>query len=153
MTVSLEKATAQDVMSKDVVSIHPQEHVHEALQLMAENGLSMLPVANGLGECVGVLSQVDLVRLTSSLDDDDHDPIREPQSMVNGPAKLSEITNERIDDVMSTAVVSVTPDASVTEVTDVMLDHAIHHLPVLSEENRLLGIISTLDVLAAVRQV
>ena len=36
MTVSLEKTTAQDVMSKDVVSIHPQEHVHEALQLMAE---------------------------------------------------------------------------------------------------------------------
>ena len=152
MTVSLERKTASEVMSKDVVSIHPQEHVHEALQLMAENGLSMLPVVNGMGVCVGVLSQVDLVRLTSSLDDDDHDPIREPQSVVNGPARLSEITNERIDDVMSEAVISVAPDAPVAHVADVMLEHSIHHLPVLSSDKQLLGIISTIDILAALRQ-
>ena len=66
MSIGIYKQTAQDIMSSHVVAIHVQERVHDALKLMTENHLSMLPVVTGDSRCVGVVSQADLMQTTNS---------------------------------------------------------------------------------------
>jgi CBS domain-containing protein len=52
---------------------------------------------------------------------------------------------------MSDRVVMAAPDERVTDVADKMLDGQIHHIPVVDADDNLLGIISTMDILAALR--
>ncbi len=42
-------------------------------------------------------------------------------------------------------------DDSVTDIADKMLEQNIHHLPVVGEDDRLLGIVSTMDILGGLR--
>ncbi|MEK6233204.1 MAG: CBS domain-containing protein, partial [Planctomycetales bacterium] len=60
----------KDVMSREVVTLHSQDTVHEALELMVENRVSALPVVNARKQIAGILSTSDLIDLTSEVDED-----------------------------------------------------------------------------------
>ena len=63
---------------------------------------------------------------------------------------LSQHVGQRsVMDLMSEAVVSVPPDAFLAQAAAAMLRERVHRLPVLDHEGRLLGIVSTTDVLRA----
>jgi CBS domain-containing protein len=47
---------------------------------------------------------------------------------------------------MATDVVSVRPETPLEEATELMKDNAIHHLPVVEESNRVVGIVTTSDL-------
>ena len=51
----------KDAMSRDVVTINAAELAHEALQLMAENKVSALPVVDRQGRCIGIISTSDFI--------------------------------------------------------------------------------------------
>jgi len=52
---------AVDVMVRDVVTVHPDSDVAEAIKLLAEHDVSALPVVDPAGNLVGVLSEADLI--------------------------------------------------------------------------------------------
>jgi CBS domain-containing protein len=52
---------AVDVMVRDVVTVHPDSDVAEAIRLLAEHHVSALPVVDPAGNLVGVLSEADLI--------------------------------------------------------------------------------------------
>jgi CBS domain-containing protein len=52
---------------------------------------------------------------------------------------------------MSTEVVAASPDELLTTVTDKLLKYEVHHIPVCNDEKLLIGIVSTLDILRALR--
>ena len=52
---------AIDVMVRDVVTVHPDTDVAEAIKLLAEHDVSALPVLDQAGNLVGVLSEADLI--------------------------------------------------------------------------------------------
>ncbi len=52
---------ALDVMVHDVVTVHPDTDVADAIRLRAEHDLSALPVVDKAGNLVGVLSEADLI--------------------------------------------------------------------------------------------
>lgn len=153
MTVGIYKQTAQDIMTKHVATIWLKETVHDALLLMAENRISALPVVDHDGRCVGMISQTDVIGITREADADDEELATAGSivSLMAGGVQLEEITRERVEDVMSDSVVRATPDELVTSIADKMLTHQIHHVPVLAEDDILLGIISTMDILDGLR--
>ena len=53
---------AKDVMTRDVVSIDPDSTVLQAARLMLQHHISGLPVIDGAGKLVGVLSEGDFLR-------------------------------------------------------------------------------------------
>ena len=52
---------AIDVMVRDVVTVHPETDVAEAVKLLSEHDVSALPVVDAAGNLVGVLSEADLI--------------------------------------------------------------------------------------------
>lgn len=141
----------KDIMTRDIVSIHSDEDVHEALEMMAENGVTALPVVNRRNQCVGMLSTTDLIELTRDFDDDLYHWGKADESL-HGDfiAKLSQsVGHERIDSLMTEQVANVSLETSIVAAAREMLRNRVHHLPVLDGQERLVGIISTMDILGA----
>ena len=147
MTVGIYKQAARDIMTKHVDTIRSNETVHDALLLMAENRVSSLPVVNSAGHCVGVVSQSDLIDLAREADSENDEGRNEYSYFLFKDVALDEVTTERIDEVMSDDVISARPDEPVVAVAEKIVTSGVHHLPVCDEDNRLLGIISTVDIL------
>jgi CBS domain-containing protein len=139
-----------DIMTRDVVTIQAGGSVHEALTLMGENRVSAIPVVDQAGHCVGILSATDLVDMTRDVDDDLYH-----LNMVDSTTRrflidrLSEtLGGEKIDTYMSEMLTTVCPRTTIGNATKKILKAGIHHLPVVDDSDRLVGIISSIDILA-----
>lgn len=152
MVAELSKLRVKDVMSKHVVAVNPDDTLHEALDLIVENRVSALPVVNGHDQCVGMLSTSDLIDLTHDLDDDIQnlgraDPSQRPRLV----QQLSEaLGTERVSEQMTADVETIDPEVSVPAAAAAILRNRVHRLPVTNSHGKLLGIISTMDIMRVV---
>ncbi len=118
--------TAKDVMRQDIISIHPDATLSEAVQILLEHKISGLPVTDSNGFLLGVISEFALLAIT-------YDPLSRKQ-----PVK----------DHMTKHVISVSPEATLTELADTFILHRIRRLPVTSR-GKLVGLVSRRELLRA----
>jgi CBS-domain-containing membrane protein len=118
--------TIQDVMTRDVQSISPQETIQRAAQMMDELNVGAIPVLDGQ-KLVGMITDRDItVRATAA-----------------GPAPGS----TRVGDVMSTDVRTCSPNQTLDEVLGPMGDVQIRRVPVIDENSQeVVGIVSMGDM-------
>lgn len=141
----------QDVLTKEVVAVNADDSVQEALRLMVENRVSALPVVNSKDTCVGILSATDLMGLTRDLNEELSEAQGKeftPQSLIDRLAE-QDFGRRRVHELMSEVVETVGPQATLADAARAMLHHRVHRLPVVNERQRLIGIVSTTDILAA----
>ena len=141
----------KDVMSRDVVSVHADENLHTALELMAENRIAALPVVDRRDHCVGILSTSDLVDVARGVDDN-----LEQLNQTDGIARgwmvdelVDSLGHEKIVSLMSERVATVGQETLLANAAREMLRNRVHRLPVLDQSERLVGIVSTRDLLEA----
>ena len=151
MPLRLFQRRVKDSMQTHVVTVNAQDTVHDALERMLENKVSALPVVDHRGHCVGILSSRDFVDMTHELDEDFHDASHESEIWWSGFIRnLSEnIGDQSVMDLMTEEVISVAADDLLVHAARTMLAQHVHRLPVIDDQQRLLGIISTTDVLRA----
>jgi CBS-domain-containing membrane protein len=120
--------TIQDVMTRDVQSISPQETIQRAAQMMDQLNVGAIPVLDGR-KLVGMITDRDItVRATAA-----------------GQAPGS----TRVGDVMSTDVRTCTPDQTVDEVLGQMGNVQIRRVPVVDQNShQVVGIVSLGDMAA-----
>lgn len=147
---SIYSRQVKDFMSSDVVTINAGDTIHEALTLMGENRVSALPVVDSEDHCVGILSTSDLVDMTRDVDDDIYNlDILDSSSQRFILDKLSHsMGTEAVQSFMSEVLTTVSTDTMIGKAAKEMLRNQVHHLPVVDTDNRLLGIVSTMDILA-----
>jgi acetoin utilization protein AcuB len=132
--------TADEIMTEEVVAIAPTVTLAQALEIMEERGVRHLPVVNGR-EIVGMLSDRDLRGFGVSLVSD-METLDKLKARLAQPASVA----------MSSDVVSVGPSSDVQEIIDLLLEEKISAVPVVDEvSNELVGIVSYIDVLRAMR--
>lgn len=142
----------KDVLSSDVVYINPQHTLREALSMMVENSVSALPVVDSRQRCVGVISVTDLLGMTKDLSDElnalsesgglDHAALVEK-------LEHADVLTEQVQGWMSPDVVAVNIDSSIEHAAQEMLRNRVHRLVVLDDDRRMVGVVSTMDLLAA----
>lgn len=153
MGIGIYKQTARDIMTTHLVTIRPMDTVHDALLLMAENRLAALPVIDQAGKCLGMVSQSDIISIAREKDVEHAESgAKEVVSLLCRGVALDELTDERVEDLMSDRPVVACTDDSVTDLADKMLAAEIHHIPVVDDGGKLLGMVSTMDILAGLRQ-
>src|SRR4051812_30319596 len=113
---------------QDVWSIDAEEPVLAAIQIMAEKRIGALPVTRN-GELAGVISERDYARKVILLN----------RSSAETP----------VWQIMSSPVVTVTPEEDVRQCMQLMTDQRIRHLPVV-DAGRMVGMISIGDLVRAV---
>jgi acetoin utilization protein AcuB len=124
--------TARDFMTPGPVHLIRSATVGEALGLLRELDVRHLPIVDEDGEVVGMLSDRDLRGLGLPW---------EPTERTDGRFGIL------VSEVMSTDVLSVDADAAAHEIVDLMLEFKVGAVPVVDAENRLVGIVSYIDML------
>lgn len=124
-----------ELMQKAVKTVNLDAAVNDAVVTLADSHISALPVVDGLGRMVGVISSTDI--LTSEAEAEDA-TVRQ--------ALLKEST---VRDLMTPHPLTVPPDADVREAAQQMLYADVHRLFVVHGE-RVVGVISTTDIMRAV---
>lgn len=140
----------KEVMVTDVVSVNPTDTLNEALAMMVENRVSAVPVTDSHDRCLGVISATDLLGLTKDLGDE-----LNTLSHIGGLArnllveKLSEsdLLTQPVQDLMTEQVVNVGPEDTLAHAASLMVRNHIHRLAVVDKSNRVLGVLSTMDLL------
>lgn len=121
----LRSLTVSDVMTAQVVPVTPEFALEKIGELFAAKGISSAPVVDERGECVGIISAVDCVC---------------------GPKTIA---GRLVQDVMSRAVKLVNAREPLLKAAQIMCANHIHRLPVTDESHHLVGVISTMDIVAA----
>lgn len=125
-------------MTKDVVSISPNTAVADALDLVDEQSIRHLPVLEGT-TLVGLVSERDLAAHILPL-----------RAAIAHPEEAKSRLQTPISELLRSEVVTVAPCDGVGQAIDAMLRFGVGAVPV-ADEGRLLGIVTTIDVLQAAR--
>jgi CBS domain-containing protein len=134
----------KDLMTTQVVTVEPETPFKEIVARLAEHRVSALPVVDDHGLVLGVVSEADLL-LKEEFPEPDHDiPLFWTKRRRLERDKAAATTAR---DLMSVAVVSVSPDATVAEAARSMHRAGVKRLPVVAEGGRLVGIVSRGDLL------
>ena len=133
------------------MTINAADTIHEALTLMTENRVSALPVVDKRDSCVGIISTSDLVDVTRDLDDDLYqlDMVDPAQRRFVLDRIGHNVGGESVQSFMSETVMTVDVETSIGTAAREMLRNRVHRLPVVDQKGRLVGIVSTMDVLSA----
>ncbi len=150
MSEGVYKRRVKEFLSRETVTLNAGDTIHEALELMGENRVSALPVVDRNNRCVGILSAADLVDLTRDTEEDlrelDLVDLSSKRFLIDKLAHS--LGNEKVQTFMSESVVTVSLETLIGKAAQEMLRNQVHHLPVVDHNDRLIGIISSMDILS-----
>lgn len=134
--------TVSDVMTQTVVAVSRTAPYKEIVKTLADWNVSAMPVLEGEGRVIGVVSEADLLPKEEFKD---HDPTRfEQLRRIDDLVKAGAAT---AGDLMSTPAITIHANATVAEAARVMVHKGVKRLPVVDAEGMLTGIVSRSDLL------
>jgi len=134
----------KDLMTPQVVTIGPATPFKEIVARLANHRVSAVLVVDDDGLVLGVVSEADLLLKEEFPDPDADIPLFWTKRRRLERDRAAATTAR---DLMSVAVVSIAPDATVAEAARRMHSAGVKRLPVLDEGGRLVGIVSRADLL------
>lgn len=140
---------AADVMTDCVISISSDSSVFDAAEVLVGMHFSALPVVDLRGKIVGIVSEADLMR-RPEIGTVPHQSWLSRMLGDGGKAAAEYIAfhSRRVSDVMTKQVVSVSPEATLAEVSDLMTKHKVKRVPVV-RDGIAVGILSRANLLQA----
>lgn len=140
---------ARDLMTPDVVTVPPETPVMAMARLLADRGISAVPVVDAEGKVLGIVTEADLIRRLAGEEDKPSSwfgsLFSDPASQAERYARTHGVTAK---DLMTEKVVSVAPDTTAAHVAQMMEKQNIRRVIVL-ENDKLKGIVSRADLLRA----
>ena len=113
------------IMTTDVVTVSPNDKLTKVKDILFTRGFHHIPVVNA-GKLCGIITSYDLMRLNEKFENYDKIVVK---------------------DVMKEKVVTLTPTELVGAAAQIFLKHLFHGIPIVNEENELVGIVTTHDIL------
>jgi len=141
---------AQDIMTREVITVSPETRITQAAKILIDNHLNGLPVVDKTGGLKGIICQNDLIfqqkkpPLPSFFTVlDGFLPLSTEKAVDREVEKIAAVT---VGEAMSHDPVTITPETSLEDIATLMVKNSIHTLPVL-DKGKLVGIIGKEDVL------
>ena len=137
----------QDVMTKDVITATPEVSVHKAARLMSDHALSGLPVVDADGRVIGIVTESDLILRQAA------PRTRHWWQLLFADAdalarEYQKAAGTTVGEVMTRAVVSVSPDLGIDTAARILYDRGLRRVPVVRGD-RLVGILARGDLVKA----
>jgi CBS domain-containing membrane protein len=137
----------EHVMSRDVVSVEFATPLDEAWTLMRNHAVPTLPVVDRARRVIGMLSREDILREADRRDE--RDPAARLRALLRRTDGLHSDKVEVVGQVMSSPAITVATSLPLVELVPRMADGGPHHVPVVDEREKLVGVIASSDVIAA----
>lgn len=122
-------ASAQDIMTRNMVTVKPETPVREAIKILLEKRISGIPVVKDDMSLAGIITEKDLLQLAfyDSMDD------------------------AVVSDFMSKDVITMKKDTDLLEICEFFMQNNYKRIPIVSD-NKLVGVISRKDMLKHILQ-
>ena len=117
------------LMTSPVETVHEDALVEDAANLMLEDGISSLVVVDDAGALAGILTSTDFVRIVAERRPKDETPV--------SAYMTTDVTTAGAQDLVESAA-------------DAMIQGGFHHMPVVDDDDGVIGILSTTDLTAYV---
>lgn len=114
-----------DVMKQDVATLYPHDTILDWHELTLKSGQSNFPVINGENKLLGIVTPLDITGMSS---------------------------NMPLSEVMNTEMLTARPDSLVSHVSRLLVWEDSDMIPVVEEDNRLVGIVNRQDIIQALQQ-
>jgi CBS domain-containing protein len=144
---------AQEIMTRDVITVRPETLVRDIALLMVEKHISGVPVLTDNGKLIGMVSQTDLLHRAEVGTEHKYKwwlrLFADSGTLAREYAKAHGLTAK---DIMSRHLVSVREDAELRDVARILDKRRIRRVPVV-REGHLIGIITRSDLVRALSKV
>ncbi|WP_406404330.1 CBS domain-containing protein [Streptomyces sp. NBC_00879] len=139
----MQHRTVEDLMTREVIRVRPDTPFKDVVRLLAEHGVTAVPVVNEQDNPVGVVSEADLLRHEAARPD----PGGRAASLGMRPGDRDRAAAETAEGLMTSPAVTARAQWSIVEAAREMTRHQVKRMPVVNEAGHLVGIISRSDLL------
>ncbi|APW65076.1 CBS domain-containing protein [Poseidonibacter parvus] len=123
----------KDIMTRDCATIDSKQTIKEAYDILKELNISQVPVVTFGKKIQGLIDNKTILNLIlENLDNTD------------------EILNRKIEDIYLPELITADPISDIRRVSKVMIDFKLHAIPIVDEEDIVIGIVSKTDIIKAV---
>ena len=145
----MQSVKARDIMTKKVVYVYKQTPSREVAEVMAKNSVSGIPVIDDGEQVVGIISENDFLSRMGK---------KEIKSFMNIIALClgdkgcvaMPIRNQNAEDIMTSPVITANEETPVFDIVNLFADKKINRVPILSQDKKLVGIVSREDALQTI---
>ncbi len=139
----------KEIMTKEVISVKPQDNAKVALDILLNKRISGLPVIDAQGVLVGMFTEKDVLGyiLPSYLERVGRFVYEENPKIIK--KKFKDLENLSVSQLMRKDVVTINEDAALCEVARLMLTQKVRRFPVLNKEKKVIGIVAREDIVKA----
>jgi len=145
----MQSVKAGDIMTKKVVYVYKQTPSREVAEVMAKNSVSGIPVIDDGEQVVGIISENDFLSRMGK---------KEIKSFMNIIALClgdkgcvaMPIRNQNAEDIMTSPVITANEETPVFDIVNLFADKKINRVPILSQDKKLVGIVSREDTLQTI---
>jgi CBS domain-containing protein len=123
---------AGQLMTSDLYTVAPDTLVEEVAETMLEAEIGSVLVVDGDNQLLGIVTTTDYVGIV---------------------AKSRPKAETTVEQYMTTDVITATPQDSIRDIADAMVEHGFHHVPVVSDPEGVIGILTTSDLAAYLSRV
>lgn len=139
--------TCRDVMSHDVVAVEFATTLEEAWSLLRQHSIKALPVIDRARRVIGIVTLVDFLKQANL---DVYEKFDEKlKRMIRRTRSMHSEKPEVVGQIMSKSVRTVRHDMHIVELVPLLSDQGLHHVPVIDDERRLIGMLTQSDLIAA----
>ncbi len=136
----LRRTPVSEVMTTKVICVESELNMDELARIFDKKHLRAAPVVDDAGVLIGMVSKSDLVRGCSSEDEDEGDAFDEGGHFP--PNSVGVI----VDGIMTKDVARLRETASLAEAARMFSSRGVHHLPVVTKDELVVGMLSVMDL-------
>lgn len=141
----------KDIMSTNVLTVSKDTSVEEIAGILVKNNISGVPVVDEENRVIGIVTEKDLLykdikpRFPAMVE------ILGGMMFLSGVkeynTELKKLVATKAEELMTKRVITIDPDSTIEKAAGIMVNKNINRIPVVDEDNHLLGIISRADII------
>lgn len=144
--------TVADAMTLNPITVKPEQALQQAIQILADNNISSVPVVDESGKLLGILSETDILWQESGVTPPPYITIFDSVIYLENPARyekeLHKALGQTVGEVMTQEdVATITPDQALSQAARLLHEKRVHQLPVLDESDQVIGMICCSDII------
>jgi CBS domain-containing protein len=144
----------KDVMTTPVITVTPETSIKDLATLLTKNQISGAPVVDNAGILLGIVTETDLLFTEKPLNIPAFFIILDTLVYLENPFKLEkelkELTARTVADIYTHECLTANPDMPVGRIANLMVTEKKYLLPVIDQNEKVIGIISRTDMMSLI---
>lgn len=141
------RVMVRDVMTRNVIHVRDDADITEVTNLLSENRISGLPVVDGGGRVIGVITEADVLSMAGMKKEH---AFRDIIRHILGEPLPGHTGSKSLREAMSSPAITTGPESDIRDVALTIDEKRIKRLPVVDEQGRLIGLISRADIVRVI---